>query len=58
MAFHAAVGVAQALDGREASLQATHHALNRLGAVAPGFGIVIASHQYRARDVASGAASV
>jgi len=58
MAFHAAVGVAQALDGREASLQATHHALNRLGAVAPGLGIVIASHQYRARDVASGASSL
>lgn len=58
MALHAAVGVAQALDGREASLQAAHHALNRLGAVAPGLGIVIASHQYRARDVASGAASL
>lgn len=58
MTFRAAVGVAQALDGREASLQATHHALNRLGAVAPGLGIVIASHQYRARDVANGAASL
>lgn len=58
MTFHAAVGVAQALDGREASLQATHHALNRLGAVAPGLGIVIASHQYQARDVANGAASL
>ena len=58
MTFHAAVGQAQALDGREASLQATHLALNRLGAVAPGLGIVIASHQYQARDVASGAASL
>lgn len=58
MTFHAAVGYAQALDGREASLQATHHALNRLGAVAPGLGIVIASHQYQARDVANGAASL
>jgi hypothetical protein len=58
MTFHAAVGQAQALDGREASLQATHHALNHLGAVAPGLGIVIASHQYQARDVASGAASL
>ena len=58
MAFHAAVGQAQALDGREASLQATHHALNRLGAVAPGLGIVIASHQYQARDVANGVASL
>lgn len=58
MTFHAAVGQAQALDGREASLQATHLALNRLGAVAPGLGIVISSHQYQARDVASGAASL
>src|SRR3970040_316522 len=58
MTFHAAVGIAQALDGREASLQGTHHALNRLGPVAPGWGIVIASHQYRARDVANGAASL
>jgi len=58
MAFHAAVGYAQALDGREASLQATHHALNNLGAIAPGLGIVIASHQYQARDVANGAASL
>ena len=58
MPFHAAVGQAQALDGREASLQATHQALNRLGAVAPGLGIVIASHHYQARDVASGASSL
>ena len=58
MAFHAAVGQAQALDGREASLQATHQALNRLGAVAPGLGIVISSYQYQARDVASGAVSL
>lgn len=58
MTVHAAVGVAQALDGREASLQATHLALNRLGAVAPGLGIVFASHQYQARDVANGAASL
>ncbi len=57
-AFQAAVGQAQALDGREASLQATHQALNRLGAVTPGLGFVIASHQYQARDVASGVASL
>ena len=58
MTFHAAVGQAQALDGREASLQATHQALNRLGAVTPGLGIVIASHQYQARDVANGVISL
>jgi hypothetical protein len=58
MTFHAGVGQAQALDGREASLQATHQALNRLGAPTPGLGIVIASHQYQARDVANGVASL
>jgi len=58
MTFHAAVGQAQALDGREASLQATHQALNRLGAAPPTLGIVIASHQYQARDVANGVASL
>jgi len=58
MTFHAAVGQAQALDGREASLQATHQAMNGLGAAPPALGIVIASHQYQARDVANGVASL
>ena len=58
MTLYAAVGQAQALDGREASLQATHHALNHLGASTPNLGIVFASHQYQARDVASGVASL
>ena len=46
------------MDGREASLQATHLALNRLGAVSPSMGIVIASHLYQARDVANGVTSL
>jgi hypothetical protein len=54
MALNTAVGQAHALNGREAALQATHQALNRLGPVSPGFGIVIASHQYQARDIVSG----
>lgn len=58
MALTASVGKAQALDGREAGLQAAHQALNKLGAVAPGFAIVIASHQYQPREVLSGAASL
>lgn len=58
MALHAAIGYAQSLDGREASLQATHHALNRLAAVTPGLGILIASHKYIPRHVASGASSL
>ena len=58
MTLNAAVGHAQALDGREAGLQAAHQALNRLGASAPTFGIVIASHQYQPREVAAGVASL
>jgi hypothetical protein len=58
MTLTAVVGHAQALDGREAGLQAVHQALNRLGALTPTFGIVIASHQYQAREVAAGVTSL
>lgn len=58
MTLISAVGQAQALDGREAGLQAAHIALNRLGAGSPHFGIVIASHQYQPREVAAGVASL
>jgi hypothetical protein len=54
MTLSIAYGYAQALNGREAGLQATHHALNRLGSANPGLGFVIASHQYQARDIISG----
>jgi hypothetical protein len=54
MGLHAAVGHAQAIDGREASLQATHLALNRLGTLPPSMGFVVASHLYQAREVANG----
>ncbi len=54
MALTASIGYAQALNGREAGLQATHQALNRLGSGSPGFGFVVASHQYQAREVVSG----
>lgn len=58
MSLNAAIGQAQALDGREAGLQAAHQALNRLGSSVPTFGIVIASHQYEARQVVSGITSL
>lgn len=58
MTLISAVGQAQALDGREAGLQAAHAALNRLKATSPHFGIVIASHQYQPREVAAGVASL
>jgi hypothetical protein len=54
MALKVSIGNAQALNGREAGLQATHHALNRLGSSTPTFGFVIASYQYQAREVVSG----
>ncbi|MCC6261556.1 MAG: FIST C-terminal domain-containing protein [Anaerolineales bacterium] len=58
MTMIGSVGFAQALDGREAGLQAAHQALNALGANSPALGIVIASHQYQAREVSSGVASL
>lgn len=58
MTLKASVGYAQALNGREAGLQATHQALNRLGPGTPAFGFVIASHQYQAREVVSGVSSL
>lgn len=58
MSFKAAIGYAQALNGREAGLQAAHHALNNLGSATPRMGIVIASHQYQARDVINGVTSL
>jgi hypothetical protein len=58
MTMIASIGVAQALDGREAGLQAAHQALNRLGAGAPSLAMVIASHQYQPREVLNGVASL
>ena len=58
MTLTASVGHAQALDGREAGLQAAHQALNRLGAATPGLGVVIASHQYQPREVTNGVSSL
>lgn len=58
MTLLAAVGQARALDGREAGLQATHQALNKLGSLAPVFGIVISSYQYDAQGVVNGIASL
>ena len=54
MTIKASIGYAQALNGREAGLQATHQALNKLGSGAPAFGFVVASHQYQAREVVGG----
>jgi len=58
MTLNVSIGYAQALNGREAGLQATHHALNELGTANPTLGFVIASHQYKARDVINGVSSL
>lgn len=58
MTLQAAVGSVQALDGREAGLQAAHQALNNLGVSAPGLGILISSNEYQPREVVRGVASL
>ena len=58
MTLNVSIGSAQALNGREAGLQAAHQALNKLGSAAADLGFIIASHQYQARDVVSGVASL
>lgn len=52
--LNVAIGHAQALNGREAGLQAAHQALNKLGSTSSKLGFIIASHHYQARDVVSG----
>ena len=54
MTLLAAVGQSQALDGREAGLQATHQALNKLGNTTPTLGFVITSHKYDAQHIING----
>ena len=58
MTIVAGVGQAEALDAREAGLQAAHQALNRLGTVTPTLGIVIAPHRFDPQSVASGVTSL
>jgi hypothetical protein len=58
MTLTAAVGHAQALDAREAGMQATHQALNGLGAVSPSLGIIITPHRYDHQQVINGASSL
>jgi hypothetical protein len=58
MTIVAGVGQAEALDAREAGLQAAHQALNRLGTLTPTLGIVIAPHRFDPQSVASGVTSL
>jgi hypothetical protein len=54
----ASVGWAQALDGREAGLQAAHQALNRLGTNTATLAIVVSSYQYEGAQVSAGVSSL
>ncbi len=58
MTLVAAIGQANALDAREAGLQATYQALNRLGSVSPALGFIVASHRFEAPMVLSGVTSL
>src|SRR5512143_1925990 len=58
MTLIAAVGQAQALDGREAGLQAAHRALNQLGANTATLALVAFSYQYDAAQVSNGVSSL
>ena len=58
MTLVAAVGLGQAVDGREAGLQAAHQALNGLGVATPGVAFLFASNHFPPRDVLNGAVSL
>jgi len=58
MTLNSAVGFANALNGREAALQATHHALNKLGMADPSLGFILAAHHYQVREIVNGASSL
>lgn len=58
MTLIAAVGQAQALDAREAGLQAVHQALNRMGSTSPGLVVVISPHRFDVQMVISGVVSI
>ncbi len=58
MTLTASVGQAQALNGHEAGLQATHEALKDLGMTTPSLAIVVASRYYDAKEVANSVTSL
>ena len=52
MTLKAVVGKAQAFDGKEAGLQATHNALKKIGDSTPSLAIIVTSRYYDAKQVA------
>jgi hypothetical protein len=57
MAIRAVIGRAQALDGRDAAVQAVRRALEQVGRDKPALAFVVASHHYPIQLVAAGVAS-
>ena len=58
MTLRAAVGTAQAFDGKEAGLKATHNALKKLGVDSPSLAIIVISRNYDAKEVAKSVSSL
>lgn len=58
MTLTASVGQAQALNGHEAGLQATHQALKNIGMGTPSLAIVIASRYYDPKEIANSVSSL
>lgn len=58
MSIIAAVGIGQALDGREAAQQASRQALDQIGRLAPTLALVFASYEFSMQSVASGVFSM
>ena len=58
MTFIASVGQAQALDAREAGMQAAYQAINGMGTTLPSLCLIIAPHRYDPQMVVSGASSI
>jgi len=58
MSLTVGIGIAHALDAREAGMQATHQALNRMENVSPGLAIIISPHRFDAQMVVGGVASL
>jgi hypothetical protein len=58
MTLTASIGTGQAIEGREAAIQATHQALDRLESANVSLGIVFASYEFPINSVLGGVASL
>ena len=58
MTLIASIGQAQALDAREAGMQAAYQAINGMGTTSPSLCLIIVPHRYDPQQVLSGASSI